>query len=58
MLTDHLKNLKVHESMGPNGIHALVLRELLCILFKRPQQSLMYQSECDWLVPLNVSKIK
>ncbi|XP_065539137.1 uncharacterized protein LOC136016210 [Lathamus discolor] len=26
---DHLRNLKVHESMGPDGMHSQVLRELV-----------------------------
>ena len=39
---DHLRNLKVHKSMGPNKIHLWVLRELmdevaklLLIIFER-----------------------
>ena len=42
---DHLTNLKVHKSTGPNEIHAQALREwtdevdkLLSIIFERSQQ--------------------
>ena len=50
---DHLKNLKVHKSVGPNKIHPWVLRELveevaklLFIIFDRSWQSGVVHT--DW----------